>query len=182
MREPLRQRGLGLRQRLAVELLQGRQLGHGVLVGFKLARQALGLGSVLPVPHDERAGLLKEHGLCQCCQQLRPPREPVVTHAHHARFRNGRFGKRGQHGRRHTRGRLAGIRPPGVIDFDAVSLARQFHGKQPAHEAGAQNGKGRGWQWHRSVDRVRALAWWASMDKTGCTAMETPHASMTWIG
>ena len=66
----------------------------------------------------------------------------MLAHAHHAGFGHGRFGQRRQHGGRDARGRAFGLRAAGVVQLDRVARARQLHGQQPAHEAGAQNHRG----------------------------------------
>ena len=142
MVEALCQRGLCLRQSSAVQLLQWRQFRGGLLVGFQHARKALGLRSVLAVPDDQGARLLKEHRLGQRRNQLLPARQRVVAHAHHARLGDGGFGQRCQHGGGHRGGRLFCLGAACVVNLNPVALACQLYGEQAAHEAGAQNCEG----------------------------------------
>ncbi|MNV55876.1 hypothetical protein D3C71_1481270 [compost metagenome] len=146
LRKAVRQCGFGGGQRAAVQLLQGGQLWQRGLVGFELAGKALGLGGVLPVPHDQRARLLKKHRLCQRLQKLRPAGERMVAHAHHAGFGDGRFGQRRQHGGGHGRGRMFGGGTASVKNIHPVPLAGQLDREQSAHKARAQNGKRRRWK------------------------------------
>ena len=95
---------LGVCQCLGVEYLGGRQGGQLCRGAVEVFFQPIGLGLVLSVPHDERAVLLKKHGLSQLCNQLWPATQAVLAHSNHGRLGDGRLGQGGEHGCRRTCG------------------------------------------------------------------------------
>ena len=128
------------------------------------------------MPDDERAFLLKEHRRAQRRQQLRPAGQGVSAHTHHAVLGDGRLGQRCQHATGGAGGRVLPQWAAAVVNGDAVALAGQRNCQQSAHKASAENSVGVGVQCHRrspvKLQRQNGQV----------PALETPHASMIWIG
>jgi hypothetical protein len=93
------QRGFQSRQGGAIEPLEAGQLGHGPHGVGQLPVKALGLGSILSVPQHQRAFLLKVDRSTKSCNQLRPARDGMATHANHAGLGHRRFSQWSQHRR-----------------------------------------------------------------------------------
>lgn len=170
------ERGFVLCQLRVVQGLGGGEVGQQALGAQEFVVQRGRVGGVLPVPDDEGAVALEEHGAGQRGEQLGPAPHGMLAHAHDGGFADGGFGQRGEHGGGHARGGLVGVGPAGVVDFKRVAVFSESDGEQPAHEARAEHGDagGRaGEQWHRFP--LGEGPW------TKRCAAKTPYASMIWI-
>ena len=135
----LGQAGLVLRHAAGIERLGFRQAWALAVCLIQQLGKAARLGCVLPVPHDQGAVLLKKHRLFKLSDQLGPTLQAMLAHAHHAQFGDGRFGQRGQHGRRHTGRCTLGI---GLLRFkhlDPMAFLGQSMGEQAAHQTRAEH-------------------------------------------
>lgn len=92
------------------------------------------------MPDNERAVLLKEDVLLELRNQLRPAREAILAHAHHAGFGDGRLRQWRQHGCCHASGGPIGFGSLGFEHVHAMPFTCQLQGQQTAHQACAQNG------------------------------------------
>ena len=97
------------------------QRGQLLLRSGNLEAKTCCLGSVLPMPHHQSAGLLKKHRLRQLGQQLWPTHQPVLAHADNGHFGHYRFGQRCQHGGGHAGCAATAIRRAGIVQADAVA-------------------------------------------------------------
>ena len=137
--EALLHAGLQRLQALHIQPLGGGQFGALVLGAQQEAFKAFGFGRVLSVPQDQGAVLLKEHGLGQGSDQLRPTRQAMVAHANDRQFGDGRLCQRRQHGSCHASCRALAVFALCLVHLHAMARLGQGVGQHPTHQASAQN-------------------------------------------
>ena len=149
LREPIAERRFDAGDVRAAQHFKRTQLRQGARGGAEQMLEAHRFGRVLAMPQHQRALLLEEHRPLERGDQFGPTLQGVGAHADHAQFRHRRFGQRREHRSGHMRRRAGRLGRGGVVNLDLDAAPQQLAGKQPAHQARAED--------HRAIQATRRV-------------------------